>query len=82
MGPATAGPGTYNYPINNVNQTFTLPSYSFVSSACSNPYEITVERLDLNTTVPFAWYPKSSTIWFKSNDPSQTGVTQYRINAA
>lgn len=60
IGPTLPSPGTSNYFINNVNQTFTLPSYTYSSSACANPYEISVVRTDTNTTVPFTWDANSS----------------------
>lgn len=82
MSPSSAGPGAFNYLIDGSNQTFTLPSYTYTSSACANPYAINVVRTDTNTTVPFTWVNNSTTIWFKSADSMQTGVTNYKIEAA
>jgi hypothetical protein len=81
MNPTPVGPGAYNYLINGLNQTFTLPNYVYTSQACANPYSITVVRTDTNTTVPFTWYPNSATIWYKTADSLQTGIQNFRIDA-
>lgn len=81
MDPSTPGPGAYSYLINNLNQTYTLPNFVYSSATCANPYSIAVVRTDTNTTVPFTWYSDSVSMWFKSPDSSQTGVTNYRIDA-